>query len=95
MVLKDQVAAFFELTIRTVESYLENYRPGTPPKRLGVCRTEFIVWAMSLASAARAAQWQGGSLAKNARGGLKNGRRSGEEGVFLKEASEFARFCSV
>ena len=50
---------------------------------------------MSLASAARAAQWQGGSLAKNARGGLKNGRRSGEEGVFLKEASEFARFCSV
>ena len=31
---------------------------------LGVCRTEFIVWAMSLASASRAAQWRGGSLAK-------------------------------
>ena len=27
--------------------------------------------------------------------GLKNGRRSGEEGVFLKVASEFARFYSV
>ena len=36
---------------------------------LGVCRTEFIVWAMSLASASRAAQWRGGSLAKNARWG--------------------------
>ena len=67
----------------------------TRKARLGVCRTEFIVWAMSLASAARAAQWQGGSLAKNARGGLKNGRRSGEEGAFLKETSSFALFCLV
>jgi len=47
---------------------------------------------MSLASAARAAQWRGGSLAKNARGGLKNGRRSGEEGVFSEGG---LRFCSV
>ncbi len=31
---------------------------------LGACRAEFIVLAVSLASAARAAQWRGGSLAK-------------------------------
>jgi hypothetical protein len=27
VVLKEQVAGFFEVTIRTVESYLENDRP--------------------------------------------------------------------
>ena len=27
MVLKEQVAAFFEVTVRTVENYLENYGP--------------------------------------------------------------------
>ena len=82
---------------------LDRSRVGKGPARsepkktrsLRVCRTEFIVWAMSLASASRAAQWRGGSLAKNARGGLKNGRRSGEEGVFLKETSGVALFCSV